>query len=67
MGVSERSVQRSLSRLRKKGLLQQVRETQPDGSVHYFHDLSGLRGELILLARRDLRYSETVQKKGMQQ
>lgn len=58
MGVSERSVQRSLSRLRQKKLLQQVREKQEDGTIRYYHDLSGLREQLILLARRDIRYSK---------
>ena len=60
MGVSERSVQRSLSRLRKKGYLQQVRERQDDGTVRYYHDLAGLRRELEQLARRDIRYSEAL-------
>lgn len=58
MGVSERSVQRSLQRLRKKRLLRQVRERQADGSVRYYHDLSGLRRQAERLARRDIRYSE---------
>jgi DNA-binding transcriptional ArsR family regulator len=66
MGVSERSVQRSLSRLRRKGLLLQVRQRQPDGSVRYYHDLSGLKNQLVLLARRDIRYSESIRKKGAQ-
>jgi DNA-binding transcriptional ArsR family regulator len=60
MGVSERSVQRSLSRLREKKLLRQVRERQQDGTVRYYHDLSGLRGQLEQLARRDIRYSESL-------
>ena len=59
MGVSERSVQRSLSRLRKKGYLRQVRERQNDGTVRYSHDLSGLREQLEQLARRDIKYSES--------
>ena len=63
MGISERSVQRSLSRLRKNGYLRQVRERQDDGTVRYYHDLSGLRGELERLARRDIRYSEALQAK----
>jgi predicted transcriptional regulator len=67
MGVSERSVQRSLSRLRKKGLLQQIRQALPDGSVHYYHDLSGLKHELIQLARRDIRYSESIRRKRTRQ
>jgi predicted transcriptional regulator len=58
MGVLERSAQRSLSRLRRKGYLQQVRERQEDGTVRYYHDLAGLRTELERLARRDIRYSE---------
>lgn len=66
MGVSERSVQRSLSRLREKGLLSQIRETQDDGSVRYYHDLSGLRDQLTQLARRDIRYSETYRDKAVQ-
>ncbi len=60
MGVSERSVQRSLRRLRKMGYLQQVRERQQDGTTRYYHDLSGLRARLEHLARRDTQYSETV-------
>jgi len=63
MGVSERSVQRSLRRLRKKRLLRQVREQQPDGTVRYFHNLSGLRAQLDQLARRDIRYSQSLQAK----
>ena len=59
MGVSERSVQRSLRRLRKKGFLHQVRKRQNDGTMRYYHDLSGLREELEKLARRDVRYSES--------
>jgi DNA-binding transcriptional ArsR family regulator len=62
MGVSERSVQRSLSRLREKGYLQQVRELQKDGTVRYYHDLSGLRTKLEELARRDIRYSEALRR-----
>jgi DNA-binding transcriptional ArsR family regulator len=58
MRVSERSVQRSLSRLRQKKLLRQIRERQEDGSVRYYHDLSGLRAQLERLARRDIQYSE---------
>ena len=61
MGVSERSVQRSLSRLRKRGFLQRLREKQGDGTVRYTHDLSGLREALEPLARRDIRYSESRQ------
>jgi predicted transcriptional regulator len=61
MGVSERSVQRSLNRLRRKGYLRQVRERQNDGTVRYYHDLAGLRGKLEQLARRDIRYSEALQ------
>ena len=38
MEVSSRSVQRSLSRLRKKGLLRQIRKCQDDGTMHYYHD-----------------------------
>ena len=60
MGVSERSVQRSLSRLREKKLLRQVRERQQDGTVRYYHYLSGLRAQLEQLARRDIRYSESL-------
>jgi DNA-binding transcriptional ArsR family regulator len=60
MGVSERSVQRSLSRLREKKLLRQVRERQEDGSVRYYHDLAGLRAHLEQLARRDIRYSASL-------
>ena len=60
MGISERSVQRSLERMRKKGYLQQVREPQPDGTVRYYHDLAGLKRELEGLARRDIRYSENL-------
>ncbi len=60
MGVSERSVQRSLSRLRQKGYLRQVRERQEDGTMRYYHDLSGLRSHLEHLARRDIQYSEAV-------
>jgi DNA-binding transcriptional ArsR family regulator len=62
MGVSERSVQRSLGRLRRKGLLRQVRERQDDGTVRYSHDLSGLRMQLEPLARRDIRFSESLRK-----
>lgn len=58
MGVSERAIQRSLRRLRLKGFLVQVRKRESDGTVRYFHDLSGLRVELEYLARRDIRYSE---------
>lgn len=64
MGVSERSVQRSLSRLRNKGFLRQVRKRQDDGTIRYYHDLSGLREVLEQLARRDIRYSSTLQRKG---
>jgi DNA-binding transcriptional ArsR family regulator len=60
MGVSERSIQRSLSRLRRKGYLRQVRDRQNDGTIRYYHDLSGLRAQLEQLARRDLRYSEAL-------
>ncbi len=60
MGVSERSVQRSLSRLRQKGYLRQVHERQEDGTMRYYHDLSGLRLQLEQLARRDIQYSEAV-------
>ncbi len=60
MGVSERSVQRCLSRLRKRGLLRQVRERQNDGTVRYYHDLSSLRTQLERLARRDIRYNEAL-------
>lgn len=56
MGISERSVQRSLGRLRRKGYLRQVRERQADGTSRYFHDLAGLRAVLEKLARRDFRY-----------
>jgi len=58
MGVSERSVQRSLKRLRKKGFLTQIRKRQDDKTVRYYHDLSGLRAVVEDLARRDIRYSE---------
>jgi predicted transcriptional regulator len=58
MGVSERSVQRSLSRLRTLGYLKQVRQRQIDGTIRYYHDLSGLRERLAVLAHRDMRYSE---------
>ena len=57
MGVSERTVQRSLSRLRARGFLQQRRQKLNDGTVRYTHDLSGLREALEPLARRDFRYS----------
>lgn len=57
MGVSERSVQRSLSRLRKMGYLEQVREQQEDGTTRYLHDLTGLKVRLEQLARRDMQYS----------
>jgi len=57
MGVSERTVQRSLSRLRSRGYLNQIREVQWDGTVRYSHDLSGLRLALEPLAHRDIRYS----------
>lgn len=67
MGVSERSVQRSLSRLRQKGLLHQVREKQEDGSIRYYHDLSGLKDILVQLAHRDIRYSENYRNKAVQQ
>ena len=67
MGVSERSVQRSLQRLRRKKLLQQVREAQPDGSVRYYHDLSGLKNELVQLAHRDIRYSAARRRKAVQE
>jgi predicted transcriptional regulator len=67
MGVSERSVQRSLSRLRTKGFLRQVRKRQDDGTIRYYHDLSGLRDVLGQLARRDIRYSKTLQRKGAEQ
>jgi len=66
MGVSERSVQRSLSRLRQKKLVRQVREKQDDRSVRYYHDLSGLKAQLHQLARRDIRYSETHRDKAVQ-
>ena len=58
MGVSERSVQRSLSRLRERGFLQQHRKKLADGTVRYTHDLSGLRQVLERLARRDINYSQ---------
>lgn len=61
MGISERSVQRSLSRLRSKGLLRQIRERQGDGTFRYYHDLSGLRGVLEGLAYRDMQYAEARQ------
>jgi len=67
MGISERSVQRSLRRLRKKRFLRQVRKPQPDGTMRYFHDLSGLRAELDQLARRDIRYSQALQGKSEEQ
>src|SRR5216683_6155204 len=60
MGVSERSVQRSLSRLRKKGYLRQVRERHDDETVRYYHDLSDLQARLEHLARRDIEYSEAL-------
>ena len=60
MGLSERSVQRSLSRLRDRGFLQQRREKKSDGTVLYTHDLSGLRQALEPLARRDMKYSATL-------
>lgn len=60
MGISERSVQRSLSRLRANGYLRQVRVEQNDGTVRYYHDLTGLREKLGELARRDIRYSENL-------
>ena len=59
MGVSERTVQRSLSRLRARGFLEQRREKLRDGRVRYTHDLSGLREALEPLARRDINYSPT--------
>jgi predicted transcriptional regulator len=62
MGVSERSVQRSLHRLRTKGYLKQVRIEQSDGAVRYLHDLAGLRGHLEQLARRDLKYTAQLRK-----
>lgn len=64
MGVSERSVQRSLSRMRTKGLLRIVRERQADGTVRFTHDLSGLRQMLERLARRDLMFSESIRSHG---
>lgn len=67
MGVSERSVQRSLRRMRMRGLISQVREPQEDGTVRYYHDLAGLRDQLNLLARRDLRYSESLKSKAKQE
>ena len=59
MGISERSVQRSLKRLRDRGLLRQLRQEQTEGFPLYSHDLSGLRAALEQLARRDLKYSKT--------
>ena len=60
MGVSERSVQRSLSRLRKLGYLDQVRQRLNDGTVRYYHDLSGFRAHVAELARRDFRFSQNL-------
>lgn len=57
MGVSERTVQRSLSRMRDLGYLTQERELQEDGTIRYFHDLSGLRATLERLAQRDINFS----------
>lgn len=58
MNVSERTVQRSLSRMRQRGLLSLVRDTRPDGSVLYKHDLSGLQNKVEQLARRDMAYKD---------
>lgn len=60
MGVSERSVQRSLQKLRKKKWVLQARKREADGTVRYYHDLAGLRAVVEELARRDIRYSETL-------
>lgn len=67
MGVSERSVQRSLKRLRQMQLLRQVRKQEDDGTTRYYHDLSGLRMELEQLARRDIRYSTSLRQEVAQQ
>ena len=58
MGVSERSVQRSLARLRKKELLRLVKTKMPDGTIRYAHDLTGLKVVLEKLAQRDIQYSQ---------
>lgn len=58
MGISERSVQRSLKRLRDRGFLRQERQEQVEGFPLYTHDLTGLRDQLERLARRDIEYSE---------
>lgn len=58
MGVSERTVQRSLNHLRQLGLLRQVREAMPDNTKRYSHDLSGLRRKLEHWALRDEQFSQ---------
>jgi predicted transcriptional regulator len=60
MGVTERTVQRSLSRLRQKKLIRQERERLKDGTFRYYHDLSGLKAQVEQLARRDALYTETL-------
>ena len=60
MGISTRAVQRSLKRLRDKRYLAQVREETDDGTIRYKHDLTGLRTQLIGLAARDMRFSQTL-------
>lgn len=67
MGISERSVQRSLSRLRKLGYLDQIRRKQDNGIIRYYHDLSGLRRNLEELALRDFQYSLNQQRLAKEQ
>jgi len=59
MGVAERTVQRSLAKLRSKGLLKRRKRILGDGSVRYVYDLTGLRERLTPFARREVRFSES--------
>lgn len=60
MGTSQRTVQRSLSKLRQNGYVTQVRTKDRDGNVKYLHDMSGLCAAVADLARRDAQYSESL-------
>jgi len=67
MGISERTVQRSLRHLRRRKFLRLVREVMPDKTVRFTHDLSGLRPHLEHWAERDEQYSQKLQAQREQQ